>query len=152
MDACPTGALSTPYNIQVDRCIIYYLCHLKTDIPEDIREKVGVRIGNCTLCSDVCPHNKSLQVNKADRLPDDIIYPELIPMMNIDKDEYEQRYGSQMFGMIIGGRKFLRRNIAVALGNAGNEKALPSLEIAARDEDPLVRSHAEWAIGKIRGH
>ena len=73
-------------------------------------------------------------------------------MMNMDEDEDEQRYGSQMFGMIIGGRRFLRRNIAVALVNTGNQKALPSLEIAARDEDPLVRSHAEWAIETIRCH
>ena len=82
-------------------------------------------------------------------MPDEVIYPELIPMMNMNEDEYEKNYGSQMFGFIIGGRRYLRRNIAIALGNSGNKKALPCLEIAARDEDPLVHSHAVWAIEKI---
>jgi epoxyqueuosine reductase len=150
VEACPTGALSTPYAIQVDKCIIYYLCHLKDEIPVDVREKIGIRTANCTICSDVCPHNKQLKVNEADRLPDEVIYPELIPMMNMNEDEYEGKYESKMFGFIMGGRRYLRRNIAVALGNSGNEKALPWLETAARDEDTLVRSHAEWAIEKIK--
>lgn len=152
VEACPTGALSTPYTIQVDKCIVYYLCHLKDEIPVDIREKIGVRTANCTICSDVCPYNKKLKVNEADKLPDEMIYPELIPMMNMDEGEYEKRYDSQMFGFIMGGRRYLRRNIAVALGNSGNEKALPCLEIAAKDEDPLVSSHAVWAVEKIKSN
>lgn len=151
MEACPTGALSTPYRVQVDKCIVYYLCHSKTDIPEDVREKIGVRTANCTICSDVCPYNKNLKINEADKLPDETIYPELIPLMNISEEEYTSRYDSKMFGFIMGGRKYLRRNVAVALGNSGNEKALPCLEIAAKDEDSLVRSHAEWAIERIKG-
>jgi epoxyqueuosine reductase len=151
VEACPTGALSTPYTYQVDKCVIYYLCHLKDEIPADARDKIGVRIGDCTICSDVCPQNSNLKTNEADRLPDDMIYPELIPLMNMSEDEYEQKYGAQMFGFIMGGRRYLRRNIAVALGNSGSKNALPCLETAAKDEDPLVRSHAEWAIEKIRG-
>lgn len=149
IEACPTGALSSPYNIEVGRCSIYYLCHLKGEIPLDVRNKIGVRIANCTICSDVCPKNNGLKVNEGDKLPDEVIYPELIPMMNMNEDEYEKKYGSQMFGFIMGGRRYLRRNIAIALGNSGNKKALPCLEIAARDEDPLVHSHAVWAIEKI---
>ena len=151
VEACPTGALSTPYTFQAGRCIIYCLCHLKEEIPVDMREKIGVRAANCTVCSDVCPYNKNLEVNERDKLPDEMIYPELIPLMNIGEDEYEQKYESQMFGFIMGGRRYLRRNVAVALGNSGSKKALPCLEIAAKDEDPLVNSHAKWAIEKIKG-
>jgi epoxyqueuosine reductase len=43
IDACPTGALSTSNSYQVDQCIIYYLCHLKADIPLEVRKKIGVR-------------------------------------------------------------------------------------------------------------
>jgi epoxyqueuosine reductase len=150
VEACPMGALSNPYNVKVEQCIIYYLCHLKSEIPVDVRDKTGVRIGSCTICSEVCPRNKDLHINTADKLPDEMIYPELIPMMNMDEDEYEKKYASQMFGFIMGGRRYLRRNVAVALGNSGNKKALPCLEIAARGEDPLISSHAAWAIEKIR--
>lgn len=151
VEACPTGALSNPYSIQVERCLVYYLCHLKSEMPLEVREKIGVRVANCTVCSDVCPYNRDLEVNEGDKLPDEIIYPEIIPMVNIGEEEYEKKYGSQMFDFIMGGRRYLRRNCAVALGNAGERAALPSLEIAAKDEDPLVRSHAEWAIEKIKG-
>ena len=150
IDACPTGALSTPYNYKADQCIIYYLCHLKEDIPVEARSKIGVRTGNCTVCSDVCPYNKKLAINERDKLPDETIYPALIPMMNLSEEEYDIKYGANMFGFIMGGRRYLRRNIAVALGNTGDKKALPCLEIAAKDEDPLVNSHAAWAIDNIK--
>lgn len=151
MDACPTGALDSPYSIKVERCIIYNLCHLKEDIPLALREKMGVRIGDCTACSDACPYNKALAVNEDDRLPDDVIYPLIAPLMNMSEEEYEARYGSQFFGFIIGGRRYLRRNTAVALGNAQCARAVPELERAAGDDDPLVSSHAAWALEKING-
>jgi epoxyqueuosine reductase len=150
VEACPTGALSTPYTYQIDKCIIYYLMHLKDEIPLEARDKLGLKVGTCGICRDVCPHNENLKINEEDKMPDEEIYPDLIPMMNMGEDEYEQRYGAVMFGFIMGGSRYLRRNVAVALGNSGSKKALPCLEIAAKDEDQLVRSHAEWAIEKIK--
>ena len=150
VEACPTGAISTPYTYQIDKCIIYYLMHLKDEIPPEVRDKLGLKVGTCGICRNVCPHNRHLRINETDKMPDDDAYPELIPLMNISEDEYEERYGAQMFGFIMGGSRYLRRNVAVALGNARNAKALPCLEIAAKDEDTLVRSHAEWAIEKIK--
>jgi epoxyqueuosine reductase len=44
--------------------------------------------------------------------------------------------------------RFLR-NVCVALGNTGTPADLPALEIAAKDQDPLIAEHAEWAIGEI---
>ncbi len=150
VEACPTGALSKPYSYDLDKCIIYYLMHLKEDIPIDVRDKIGYKIATCGICVDVCPCNKNLKLNEEDKLPADTIYPELIPLMNMSEEEYDQRYGALMFGFIMGGSRYMRRNVAVALGNCGNKKALPCLEIAAKDEDRLVSSHAEWAIDKIK--
>jgi epoxyqueuosine reductase len=33
----------------------------------------------------------------------------------------------------------------VALGNVGTEEALPALNRAAADPDPLIAEHAQWA-------
>jgi epoxyqueuosine reductase len=44
----------------------------------------------------------------------------------------------------------LKRNVAVALGNWGGEEAVPVLTSALRDLEPVVRSHAAWALGQIR--
>jgi epoxyqueuosine reductase len=37
----------------------------------------------------------------------------------------------------------------VALGNIGNKSALPALEKAARDPEPLIAEHASWAIAQL---
>jgi epoxyqueuosine reductase len=42
------------------------------------------------------------------------------------------------------------RNIAVALGNSRDPRALPALEQALADSEPLVREHAAWAIDQIK--
>ncbi|HEY0014857.1 MAG TPA: HEAT repeat domain-containing protein [Longimicrobium sp.] len=42
-----------------------------------------------------------------------------------------------------------RDNVAVALGNWGAPEAVPALAAALNDEEPLVRGHAAWALGRI---
>ena len=41
------------------------------------------------------------------------------------------------------------RNICVAVGNTGSSSDIPLLESAAKDADPLIQEHAEWAIKEI---
>ena len=40
---------------------------------------------------------------------------------------------------------------AVALGNLGGSEALPALEAAREEDEPLVQRHAAWAIEQIKG-
>jgi len=47
-------------------------------------------------------------------------------------------------------RRGYLRNVTVALGNAGDPSALPALEAALEDSEPLVRRHAAWAIKNIK--
>ncbi|WP_206044528.1 HEAT repeat domain-containing protein [Gemmatimonas groenlandica] len=46
-------------------------------------------------------------------------------------------------------RRGFLRNVAVALGNAGDPASVPALTSALSDEEPLVRGHAAWAPGRI---
>jgi len=43
------------------------------------------------------------------------------------------------------------RNLAVAIGNSGDERFMPWLERAAQHSDPIVREHAAWALERLRG-
>jgi epoxyqueuosine reductase len=43
----------------------------------------------------------------------------------------------------------LLRNVAVALGDWGAPEAVPALGVALNDDEPLVRGHAAWALGRI---
>ena len=47
-------------------------------------------------------------------------------------------------------RRGYLRNVAVALGNTGNLHALPVLNKALEDPEPIVREHAKWAIEEIK--
>lgn len=46
-------------------------------------------------------------------------------------------------------RRGILRNVCVALGNAGDAAALPALEKAAHDQEPLIAEHARWAMDEI---
>ena len=48
-------------------------------------------------------------------------------------------------------RRGLLRNVAIALGNSGDELSVPALILALRDEEPLIRSHAAWGLGQLGG-
>ena len=48
-------------------------------------------------------------------------------------------------------RTGMQRNACVALGNLGATEAVPALGRALRLGEPLVRSHAAWALGQISG-
>jgi epoxyqueuosine reductase len=43
------------------------------------------------------------------------------------------------------------RNAAVVLGNIGDTSDVPALAGALRDDEPLVRQHVAWALGRIGG-
>ena len=45
----------------------------------------------------------------------------------------------------------LQRNVCVALGNIGDRSAVPSLVRSLARAEPLVRSHAAWALGRLGG-
>ena len=50
------------------------------------------------------------------------------------------------------GRRGLLRNAAVVAGNTRAEDLVPALVARLHeDDDPIVRSHAAWALGRIGG-
>ena len=46
-------------------------------------------------------------------------------------------------------RRGFLRNVAVALGNSGETEAIAALIPALKHDEPLVRSHAAWALGQV---
>jgi epoxyqueuosine reductase len=56
--ACPAGALDTPYQLDIARCISYHIIENKTAIPDDVRKTLNGQIYGCDLCQDACPYNR----------------------------------------------------------------------------------------------
>jgi epoxyqueuosine reductase len=70
MDACPTGALIAPHEIDVKKCISHLTMEQKNALPGELIEKFNNYIYGCDICQDCCPWNKNLQA-----CGDESLYP-----------------------------------------------------------------------------
>jgi epoxyqueuosine reductase len=148
LDACPTQALRAPYVLDATRCISYQTIELKGALPEEQREGVGRHVFGCDICQDVCPWNRrrKQQGGPAFAPREGLMAPALEELAEIVLDEERFRRVFRKSAVKRARRRGLLRNLAVALGNSGQAARSPVLERLARDEDPLVREHAEWAL------
>jgi len=152
LDACPTGAIIAPYTVDARRCISYLTIEHRGAIPRDLRPQIGDHIFGCDICQAVCPHNVRTAAARHPELaprPETGARPDLIPLLNISEAEFRRRFRGSPVKRTK--RRGLRRNVAVALGNARDAAAVPALGEALADVDALVRGHAAWALGRIGG-
>jgi epoxyqueuosine reductase len=150
LPACPTGAITAPYQLDARRCISYLTIELKGSIPIALRPLIGTRIYGCDDCLAVCPWNKFAQAatDEAVRPRTDLQMPDLLELLALDDDGFNARFRHSPIKRTK--RRGLLRNVCVALGNLGDPRALPTLRRAAEfDPEPLVREHAAWAINQI---
>lgn len=150
MEACPTQAITAPFQLDARRCISYLTIELKGSIPEELRAAIGNRIYGCDDCLAVCPWNRFAQEGRAMQGHEraDLGAPRLLELLALDDAGFKRRFvGTPMLRTK---RRGLLRNVCVALGNVGDEAAVAPLEKAAADPEPLIAEHASWALGQIR--
>jgi epoxyqueuosine reductase len=149
ISACPTNAITAPFQLDARRCISYLTIELKGSIPIEFRKAVGNRIYGCDDCLAVCPWNRFAREGKLMKAHarNDLEQPDLIELLSLDESNFKSRFtGSPILRTK---RRGLLRNVCVALGNVGGESALPALEKSAHDSEPLIAEHARWAISEI---
>jgi epoxyqueuosine reductase len=147
LDLCPTGALTDGYRLEPRLCISYLTIEHRGPIPIAMRPQLGNWIFGCDVCQEVCPwnddHARAAPINVA-------LTPSLAELMALDDDGFRQRFARSAIKRTK--RRGLLRNAAVVLGNSGNPAAIPILARSlSGDSEPLVRSHAAWALGQLGG-
>jgi epoxyqueuosine reductase len=152
LDACPTGALIDAGVLDSTRCISYLTIELRTGIPEEYRTALGNHVYGCDICQEVCPYNQpaSTSSDSAWHTRDGLDLPWLVDLWRRpDAGLRSLLKGSAMTRAKLTG---LRRNLAVAIANSGDQQALAELRSARDDQpsaaDPMVVEHVEWALRK----
>ena len=72
---------------------------------------------------------------------------DLVELLSLSEEEFRGRFRGT--ALTRARRRGLLRNAAIVLGNRGESVALPALEKALADPEPLVREAAQWAISQI---
>jgi epoxyqueuosine reductase len=151
LDACPTDAFVAPYTLDSRKCISYTTIELRGAIPESDREGIGHHLFGCDICQDVCPWNRKAPASTAPSFQprDGLFWPELETLLNLDETGWRNLIrGSAMKRAKLKG---LLRNLMVVVGNSGARRLIPSVARFLLHEDEHVRSHAEWAMRRLRG-
>ena len=145
--ACPTGAITAPWQLDARRCISYLTIELKGSIPAEFRPLIGNRIYGCDDCQLVCPWNKFAQAaaHPDFRVRNRLDAATLIELFGWSAADFDARLQGTAIHRI--GHERWLRNIAVALGNAPrSDRALQALRARCDDPSALVREHVEWAL------
>ncbi len=151
LDACPTGALKAPRELDARLCISYLTIESR-DVPaEPLRTQIGPWLFGCDICQTVCPWNLRL-VKKGER-------PAAQPSLN-DREELvrdlrfllasSNRSLEKAFrgtAMSRAGGFGLKRNALIVAANSVAIELKP--EIEALSLDPKLGDLARWALTKI---
>ncbi len=151
IEACPTGAIVGPYQLDSRLCISYLTIEHPGSIPERLRPALGNRIYGCDDCQLVCPWNKFATPSAdADFAPrHGLDAPALATLLGWSRETFEQRTEGSAIRRI--GHERWLRNVAVALGNGPpTDAAIAALGARLEDPSPLVREHARWAYHRLR--
>jgi epoxyqueuosine reductase len=151
LDACPTGALEGPGELNATRCLSF-LSQTKGILDDEFKRKLGNRLYGCDTCQVVCPKNKGLNwTHQPELQPDpEEVKPLLLPLLKLSNRQYKERYGRNASSWR--GKNPIQRNAVIALGNFRDESAVPTLrELLLADPRPAIRESAAWALGRIGG-
>jgi epoxyqueuosine reductase len=149
IDACPTGALDEPGELDATKCLSYW-SQAPAAIPEAYRAELGGTVYGCDICQDVCPWNRG--VEKRRRAGGQGV----TASGNVSLVEWLERDGADLvsdFDRLYVPRndpRWLRRNALVAAGNVGSTALGPLVDRYAADPDPILGETARWARARMQ--
>jgi len=149
IDACPTGAIVAPYELDARRCISYLTIELKGSIPEALRPLIGNRVYGCDDCQLACPWNRFAQPSPEDdfNVRNGLDDADLVALFAWTAEDFDARMRGSAIRRI-GYERWLR-NLAIGLGNARfGDDIVAALRRRADDPSALVREHVAWALAE----
>mgnify|MGYP002777003479 FL=1 len=94
LDACPTDALHTPYEVDATRCISYLTIELRDRLPAEYAGKLDGWAFGCDVCQDVCPWNRFARPHQEAAFLPHPMLPDLPPAdwQDISEDVFRELF------------------------------------------------------------
>jgi epoxyqueuosine reductase len=95
IEACPTGAIIAPYQVDATRCISYGTIELREpEMPEPIKSNLEGWVFGCDICQDVCPWSRFSKETAEERFTprEGIIQPRLQELIELSQEEFSTRF------------------------------------------------------------
>ena len=95
IDACPTEAIITPYQVDGSKCISYFTIELKDEIlPSDLKGKFNNWMFGCDVCQQVCPINSQSTPHQEPKFQP---HPNLLSFTKIDWQNLQHHTFQEIF-------------------------------------------------------
>jgi epoxyqueuosine reductase len=156
IEACPTEAIvptgmaeGPAWALDARLCISYFTIELRGAAPEEARPGIGRHVFGCDICQDVCPWNLRAPATEEPAFAPAHFAPPLEKLAAITEEEFREMFRDSPIrrARYTG---FLR-NVAIAMGNARQEKFRAALERLAAGIDAVVGEAARWGLGRLDG-
>src|SRR5574340_868476 len=148
IDACPTGALDVPGELDAARCISYWT-QAPASVPEPYRRDFRDVVYGCDVCQEVCPWNRPVERRRAG----DRVRADASPVVSLHEwlggDGGELVAELERLYVPRNDARWLRRNALIVARNTGDAELAPALEAYTNDEDDVLRETATWALARI---
>jgi len=150
LEACPTGAIPTPFRVDSRRCISYLTIEHRGAYDASLRERVGARVFGCDVCQAVCPWNGKFapEGDPAFAPREELSGPLAALHARIEASFKGTTRGTALPRAL---KRGFERNLATAMASGSAPEELEALRALAASEHEEVREHARWALEKRGG-
>ena len=154
IDACPTEAIvptglveGPAWALDSRLCISYFTIELRGAAPEEARPAIGRHVFGCDICQDVCPWNRRAPTTGEPAFAAAHFAPPLEKLAALSEEEFREMFRASPISRAryVG---FLR-NVAIAMGNARQERFRAPLEKLAARAEAGVSEAARWGLRRL---
>ncbi|HEX3359094.1 MAG TPA: tRNA epoxyqueuosine(34) reductase QueG [Tepidisphaeraceae bacterium] len=121
IDACPTGAITEPYQLDARKCISYLTIEHRGEINAGLQLQMGDWLYGCDICQDVCPwNNKAPWTNESSlkpRFASGLV--DVNEILNWKAEDYSGRLRRSAIKRVK--LPILQRNAAIVLENSNRQ-------------------------------
>lgn len=127
LEACPTGAIPTPFVVDANRCIAYHTIENREEtLPEAIAPHLQGWVAGCDICQEVCPWNQRFA--QPTDIPDfqpnpDHLNPPLSTLAQLTPEDWDHRFRGSALRRIK--PEMWQRNARANLDNNPSPSPLP---------------------------